>query len=119
VSTPVTSPLRAGFAPLPSVQGPFRILRDLPKGGFASACGVEDLSSGRLLCLKIFTKDSPNHHGAEAGLLRELGVYKRIATSKETCVGKMFVMELEMSFRANGNHTCFAMVRVNLYDLSR
>jgi hypothetical protein len=88
----------------------------LPKGGFASACGVEDLSSGRLLCLKIFTKDSPNHHRAEAGLLRELGVYKRIATSKETCVGKMFVMELEMSFRAQGDHTCFAMVRVNLYD---
>lgn len=74
------------------------------------------MSSGRLLCLKVFTKDSPKHHRAEAGLLRVLRVYKRIATSKETCIDKMFVMELEMSFRAHGDHICFAMVRVNLHD---
>lgn len=37
VSTPVTSPLRAGFAPLPSVQGPFCILRNLQKGGLVAS----------------------------------------------------------------------------------
>lgn len=109
VSTPVTSPLRAGFAPLPSVQGPFRMLRVLQEGGFATAWGAEDMSSGRLLCLKVFQKDSPKHYRAEEDLLNELEVYKRIATSKEVCVGKMFIMELEMSFRTVDG-ICLAMV---------
>ncbi|KAG1775416.1 kinase-like domain-containing protein [Suillus placidus] len=90
------------------VKGPFLISRQLAAGGFARAMGAEDVASGRLLCLKVFRKDRLKHKGTEKGLLNELEVYKRLASSRECCPGTTFLMELEMSFQTN-NEICFAM----------
>ncbi|OJA17892.1 hypothetical protein AZE42_08677 [Rhizopogon vesiculosus] len=110
---PLTPP-RSPTVPLTTprtnkVESRFRILRVLQNGGFAAAWGVKDTSSGRLLCMKVFREEWPKRLPTETGILKELQVYKRIATSKTTSVGKMFVMELEMSFRAHGDRICFVM----------
>lgn len=87
-------------ASMPSIRGPFRKLCMLQQGGFATAWAAEDISSGRLLCLKVFRKKRLKHNRTEEGLLNELDVYKRIASEQETCpAGKTFLMELEMSFQ--------------------
>lgn len=85
---------------MPSVRGSFRKLCMLQEGGFATAWAAEDISSGRLLCLKVFRKKRLKHNRTEEGLLSELDVYKRISSEQETFpAGKMFLMELEMSFQ--------------------
>jgi serine/threonine protein kinase len=82
----------------------------LQKGGFATAWAAEDTSSGRLVCLKVFRNKNLKHNQTEEGLLTELDVYKHIASAQETCpAGKMFLMELEMSFQTRRD-ICFAMV---------
>ncbi|KAG1847849.1 kinase-like domain-containing protein [Suillus subalutaceus] len=96
-------------ASMPSVRGPFRKLCMLQQGGFATAWAAEDISSGRLLCLKVFRKKRLKYNRTEEGLLNELDVYKHIASEQETCpAGKMFLMELEMSFQTRRD-ICFAM----------
>jgi hypothetical protein len=92
-----------------NVNGPFRIFRHLSSGGFAKAMGAQDKASGRFLCLKVFSKDRLQQNRTEEGLLNELEVYKRLASSKECCPAKMFLMELEMSFQTKKD-VCFAMV---------
>ncbi|KAG0699172.1 kinase-like domain-containing protein [Suillus ampliporus] len=94
-------------AALTQIQGPFRVLRVLQAGGFATAVAVEDVASQRLLCVKVFRKDRLKHNRTAEGLLKELEVYRHIATSKH-CVGHMFIMQLEMSFRTN-DYICFVM----------
>lgn len=94
---------------LPNVNGPFRIWRLLSAGGFARAIGAEDIASGRLLCLKVFGKDTLKYHGTGKGLLKELEVYKRLASSRQRCPATIFLMELEMSFQTKKN-VCFVMV---------
>lgn len=91
-----------------NVNGPFRILRHLASGGFAEAVAVHDKASGRFLCLKVFSKDRIQEDAIEQGLLNELEVYKRLASSKECCPATMFLMELEMSFQTKKD-VCFAM----------
>lgn len=94
---------------IPSVRSPFRKLCVLQKGGFATAWAAEDTSSGRLVCLKVFRNKNLKHNQTEEGLLTELEVYKHIASAQETCpAGKMFLMELEMSFQTRRD-ICFAM----------
>lgn len=93
---------------LPYVNGPFRIWRLLSAGGFARAIGAEDIASGRLLCLKVFMKDTLKYHGTGKGLLKELEVYKRLASSRQCCPATIFLMELEMSFQTKKN-VCFVM----------
>jgi hypothetical protein len=92
-----------------NVNGPFRILRHLASGGFAEAVAVHDKASGRFLCLKVFSKDRIQEDAIEQGLLNELEVYKRLASSKECCPATIFLMELEMSFQTKKD-VCFAMV---------
>ncbi|KAG1721869.1 kinase-like domain-containing protein [Suillus occidentalis] len=90
------------------VNGPFRIWRQLSSGGFARAMGAEDVSSSRLLCLKVFRKTQLKHNGTEEGLLNEIQVYKRLESSKERCPGAIFLMALQRSFQTV-NYICFAM----------
>ncbi|KAG1808224.1 kinase-like domain-containing protein [Suillus subaureus] len=90
------------------VNGPFRVWRQLSTGGFARAMGAEDIASGRLLCLKVFSKDRLKHNKTEEGLLNELKVYKRLASSREYCPATTFLMELEMSFQTK-KKICFVM----------
>ncbi|KAG1740522.1 kinase-like domain-containing protein [Suillus paluster] len=89
------------------IRGPFRVLRVLAKGAFARAVGAEDVASQRVLCLKVFEPETLKDYRTVDGLLRELDVYKRIATS-ESCLGSIFLMKLEMSFRT-ADTICFAM----------
>ncbi|KAG2124653.1 kinase-like domain-containing protein [Suillus clintonianus] len=93
--------------PVPYAFGPFRVARVLGVGGFGRAVGAQDLSSQRLLCLKVFRKDRLKNRRTEESLLNELEVYKRIASSK-WCPAKTFLMELEMSFQTDDS-VCFAM----------
>ncbi|KAG0699169.1 kinase-like domain-containing protein [Suillus ampliporus] len=86
------------------IQGPFRLLRILERGAFATAVAVEDAASKRLLCLKVFKKEHLKDSRTVQGLLKELEVYKRIGTYG----GHIFLMQLEMSFRTK-NFICFAM----------
>lgn len=90
------------------VNGPFRILRLLSSGSFAKAIGAEDLSSGRLLCFKVFSKNRLRRSGTGRGVLNELAVYKRLASLRESCPETTFLMELEMSFQTKKN-ICFVM----------
>jgi hypothetical protein len=92
-----------------NVDGPFRIWRQLSSGGFAKAIGADDMSSKRLLCLKVFRKDRLKRKRTEEGLLNELEVYKRLASSKECCPATIFLMELERCFQTK-KRICFAMV---------
>ncbi|KAG2738790.1 kinase-like protein, partial [Suillus brevipes Sb2] len=89
-------------------DGPFRIWRHLSSGGFAKAIGADDMSSKRLLCLKVFRKDRLKRKRTEEGLLNELEVYKRFASSKECCPATIFLMELERCFQTK-KRICFAM----------
>jgi serine/threonine protein kinase len=92
-----------------AVNGPFRILRHLAEGGFATAMGAEDLASGRLMCLKVFRKDRLKKKRTKRSILNELEIYKRIACSRECCPATIFLMELETSFQTK-KFVCFAMV---------
>jgi hypothetical protein len=109
--TSMTSPLRAGFASLPSVQGPFHLRHLVQSGTFGNAWAAEDESSGRLLCLKVFK--SLEEPGLPHSIRRELKVYKRIASSRDGNRGKLFVMELERSMQ-HDIVVSFAMVSERL-----
>jgi hypothetical protein len=112
-STPISASAMPGapnVVPTPKeVNGPFRIWRQLSSGGFARAMGAEDVSSSRLLCLKVFKKTQLKEKGTEEGLLNEIQVYKRLESSKERCPGAIFLMALQRSFQTV-NYICFAMV---------
>ncbi|KAG1739594.1 kinase-like domain-containing protein [Suillus lakei] len=93
--------------PLPCVYGPFRVWRVLSKGGSATAMGAENITSNRLICLKVFRKDRLKHKHTEEVLFNELEVYKRLASSIPR-PASMFLMGLEMSFQTK-DAICFAM----------
>jgi hypothetical protein len=101
------------MSPPSYVNGPFRVWRQLSTGGFARAIGAEDMASGRLLCLKVFSKDRLKHNETEEGLLNELKVYKRLASLGQCRPATIFLMELEMSFQTK-EKICFVMVGASL-----
>ncbi|KIK41411.1 hypothetical protein CY34DRAFT_205396 [Suillus luteus UH-Slu-Lm8-n1] len=97
-------------------NGPFRMWRKLSSGGFATAMAAEDLASSRLICLKVFTKTQLKQGGTEESILKEIEVYKRLASSKENYPGDIFLMQLDRSFQTR-KLICFAM-DLMLWDLS-
>jgi hypothetical protein len=90
-------------------NGPFRIWHKLSSGGFATAMAAEDLASSRLICLKVFMKTQLKQGATEESILKEIEVYKRLASSKESYPGEMFLMQLDRSFQTR-KLICFAMV---------
>ncbi|KAG1795068.1 kinase-like domain-containing protein [Suillus plorans] len=87
--------------------GPFRVWRKLCQGGFAVAMGAQDVTSNRLLCLKVFSKDRFEHKYAKEVILDELEAYKRLSCALP-CPAARFLMGLEMSFQTK-DKICFAM----------
>jgi serine/threonine protein kinase len=80
----------------------------LGEGGFAKAVGAYDISTERVICLKVFRKDRLKDDCTEETLLNELDVYKRIVSSMP-CPAANFIMGLELSFQTQ-DKICFAMV---------
>ncbi|KAG1737221.1 kinase-like domain-containing protein [Suillus lakei] len=95
------------ISPPPRVYGPFRVWRALSKGASATAMGAEDITSNRLICLKVFRKDRLKHDYTEEVLVNELEVYKRLASSRPR-PESMFLMGLELTFQTK-DAICFAM----------
>ncbi|KAG2364178.1 kinase-like domain-containing protein [Suillus spraguei] len=93
--------------PVSSSCGPFRVLRVLAEGGFATAVAAQDIASNRLHCLKVYRKDRLKHRSTENVLLNELEVHKYMASSMSFSSAR-FIMELQMSFQTK-DHICFAM----------
>lgn len=87
--------------------GPFRVLRTLGEGGYAKAVAAKDIPSNRLLCIKVFQKDDLKHGSTALSILKELGVYKRLASAMP-CPETKFLMGLELSFQTK-HEICFAM----------
>jgi serine/threonine protein kinase len=104
-------------------HGPFRVLRTLGEGGYATAVAAQDIPSNRLMCIKVFQKDNLKQKSTALSLLKELEVYQRLASAM-LCPATQFLMGLEFSFQTK-DEVCFAMVcpfplraiRVNLTSL--
>ncbi|KAG1823110.1 kinase-like domain-containing protein [Suillus variegatus] len=69
--------------------------------------GAEDVTSNRLLCLKVFSKDRLEHKHTKEIILDELEAYKRLSCALP-CPAARFLMGLEMSFQTK-DKICFAM----------
>ncbi|KAG2103078.1 kinase-like domain-containing protein, partial [Suillus discolor] len=93
--------------PVSCTYGPFRVWRKLGQGTFAGAMGAQDVTSNRLLCLKVFSKDRFEHKYAKEVILDELEAYKRLSCALP-CPAARFLMGLEMSFQTK-DKICFAM----------
>ncbi|KAG1764527.1 kinase-like domain-containing protein [Suillus occidentalis] len=87
-------------------HGPFRVLRTLGEGGYAKAVAARDIPSNRLMC-KVFQKDNLKHKSTALSILKELGVYRCLASAMP-CPATTFLMGLELSFETK-NEICLAM----------
>ncbi|KIK48621.1 hypothetical protein CY34DRAFT_8187 [Suillus luteus UH-Slu-Lm8-n1] len=102
MSTHTNEAPQASFA-----HGPFRVLRTLGEGGYAKALAAQDIPSNSLMCIKVFQKDNLKHKSTALSILKELGVYRRLASAMP-CPATKFLMGLELSFQTK-NEICLAM----------
>ncbi|KAG1768521.1 hypothetical protein EDD22DRAFT_872159 [Suillus occidentalis] len=101
MSTHTNEARQASFA-----HGPFRVLRTLGEGGYATAVAAQDIPSNRLMCIKVFQKHNLKHKHTALSILKELGVYQRLASAM-LCPATQFLMGLE-SVRSAGSESSFA-----------
>ncbi|KDQ56866.1 hypothetical protein JAAARDRAFT_303580 [Jaapia argillacea MUCL 33604] len=62
--------------------GPFQYLKHLQSGGHGEAATMRDMASGRVVCMKIFTKSVLLERRDLKPVTRELASYKRIAAQE-------------------------------------
>ncbi|KAG1764453.1 kinase-like domain-containing protein [Suillus occidentalis] len=102
MSTHTNEAPQASFA-----HGPFRVLRTLGEGGYTKAVAAQDITSNRLICIKVFQKDNLKHMSTALSIVKEFGVYQRLASAM-LCLVTKFLMGLELSFQTK-DEACFAM----------
>jgi serine/threonine protein kinase len=103
MSTHTNEAPQASFA-----HGPFCVLCTLGEGGYAKAVAAQDIPSNRLMCIKVFQKDNLKHMSTALSILKDFGLYQRLASAMP-CLATKFLMGLELSFQTK-DEVCFAMV---------